>query len=283
MLPAFLVLQACGGEPNAGTPGDESGCTGSNGYGTLSTDSYGIRAYLPDNYSPEQKYPTVVSLAGWTNDADKHNGFLNLDEYAAEKGYILLLPSNSSTVTFGWNLNSPVEGYEGLLEDLKGQRGNTSCPGRSFDGRSMDLNRVVVAGHSAGARAAYMIAAAETSHPPVGVVAFAGDGAGSDLTGGSTEHDRAAAPTFLIHIHGTGDGVVNYSGGERTFEAYYKDVNSCSGRADSSVTRSTTVTEGNGCSRPTSFFSIRGGAHEMDLDRQGVMGPVVDKMLSNLR
>lgn len=275
---AAVWLGACGDDyqPSRG----KSGCVGATGYSGININGFDTRIYLPESYSPQQKYPTVVSLPGWVVSHSKQDRVFPLQKLTGRKGAILLVPQSTATHATGWNLNNPVSGFNTVMKGITQLTADSSCPGRSLDGSSVDLSRLVVAGHSAGARAAYMIAAGRPDHQPAGVLAFGGDGSGADLTGGSRRFENPARPTFLIHIHGDRDGLVNYNGGKRTFESYVRS-NQCSG-TDQQRSGRYTLFQGRSCSKPTSMFSINGGGHEANLEQLGVLEPALDKMMENL-
>ena len=259
----------------------KAACQGSQPYTEISAGGYTTRIHLPDSYSPEKKYPTVVSLHGWTVGVSRHSRYLSFGDYSAEKDFITITPSNTATYATGWNFNRPVSGVNRLLKELKEVRGDRECLGSSFDGRTMDLSRLVLAGHSAGARGAYMYAAGKAEYPPAGLVILAGDGSGPDLTGASKAYDVASKPMFLIHIHGTLDFTVGYGGGKRTFESYFKN-NKCTGRTETSPSSRYELVNGTGCSKSTAFYSMKNAGHNINLKRAGVMEPIVDQMLKDL-
>ena len=242
---------------------------------------YDTRIYLPDDYNPRKKYPVVVSLPGWVVSHDKQARVFPVQSHVTRLSFILVVPQSGSSFSTGWNLNQPTRGFNRVMAGLDEKRSNDSCPDRSLNASSMDLSRLIVGGHSAGARAAYMIAAEKPDPRPAGLLIYGGDGSGADLTGITSRYDRASAPTFLVHIHGDRDGLVGYQGGKKVWESYRSRVNGCSGQDESDPTRQYKIFEGTGCRQGTSFFSINGGGHEADLVRNGVLAAALDRLLEH--
>jgi polyhydroxybutyrate depolymerase len=93
---------------------------------------------------------------------------------------------------------------------------------REANVRPIDPSRTFVCGHSSGAMMSYRLAAeAPDLFPAVGIVAGT---AGIRLPRGQTVAQRPAHPVSVIHIHGTHDPLVPYTGGSPRGAAGFMSV-----------------------------------------------------------
>ena len=163
--------------------------------------------YLPDSYQPNSKLPLVINLHGWMVSPSAHNRFFNLEKLVDRKKFVLALPS--ATFLQAWIFSNPAVNVKKVIDHAARKYG-------------IDRSRVYIAGHSAGARAAYAYAAARDD--VAGIIALAGDG----------RPPKVATP--IIHVHGNRDLLVGYNGGRRSFMDYV-EKNGCPSRAKEETQR----------------------------------------------
>ena len=231
-----------------------------------------LNVHIPKDYDANQEYPLIVSLHGWLTPTGIYSGFLPFRKYVDENQFILVEPHNIATLLTGMNFNRPVSLINRIKDKIRGLEGGP----RRLAGSSIDWDRFYLAGHSAGARAAYIYASKKDD--VAGLAILGGDGSGADLTGITELYEKPRVPTGLIHIHGTSDLIVRYSGGKSVFESYTKE-NGCQAIPAVRLANNISLTEGTGCDKPTYFYSVRGEGHFVRADRKGIMKDVIAKLL----
>ena len=231
-----------------------------------------INVHLPRDYDSEKKYPLVITLHGWLSPMAVHNSFLPFRKYVDEKQFILVEPHNGATFSTGMNFNRPVAIVDAVKKKLRSLQ---DVNRRRLHAKSIDWKRFYLAGHSAGARGAYIYAAARDDL--AGLVILAGDGSGADLSGVTEVFDTPKSPTALFHIHGTRDITVPYRGGVEQFESYLLH-NGCSEDPYESKQSKVTKLVGQNCIMPTSFYSVEGDGHHIFTDRLKIFSPIVDAL-----
>lgn len=189
-----------------------SGATRSPGSVTRgAAGSLAYRLYVPT--TPQRSAPLLVMLHGGTQDADGFAASTGMDEVAEREGIVVVYPeqSRSANAMGYWNWFRP-----GDQERDRGEPAAIAAVAREVaDAHDVDPGRVGVAGFSAGAAMAAVLAA---THPDV----FCGAGVHSGLPYRAA-HDVGSAfaamscppaevadggPVPLIVVHGDADRTV---------------------------------------------------------------------------
>ncbi len=169
------------------------------------------RVYVPTQ--PQRPAPLLVMLHGGTQDADTFASSTGMDEVAEREGIVVVYPeqSRSANPMGYWNWFRP-----GDQERDRGEPALIAAVAREVaDAHDVDPARIGVAGFSAGAAMAAVLAA---THPDVfcgagvhsGLPYRAAHDAGSAFAAMSSPPTRVAdaGPVPLIVVHGDADRTV---------------------------------------------------------------------------
>ena len=188
------------------------------------------RLYSPPGLQPGERLPLLVMLHGCTQDADAFAASTGMNRLAARERCLVLYPEQDRLANAQgcWNWYDTDHGRAQAEADLVLAAIDQVCLRRA------DRQRVVLAGLSAGASLAALLA---TRHPArfCGVVMHSGIPPGtahSTLTAlGAMRGGRRTAPLGLpgdagvpwpplLVVHGTADGVVSPHNGEAAAKAW---------------------------------------------------------------
>lgn len=161
------------------------------------------RIVFPSDYAPDQRWPVVTLLHGFTASSLVQDAYFGVSGLADELGIVVLLPdgtTNSQGAQF-WNATDWCCDFErtgvddagyliGLIDEVRDQ-----VP--------VDASRIVFIGHSNGGFMSYHLAC-NHSDVVTGVVSLAGL---EWLDETQCEPDN---PVTVLQIHGTADGTVAY-------------------------------------------------------------------------
>ena len=165
------------------------------------------RVVLPDDFDPNTPLPLLVLLHGYGSTSSTQSIYFGASVHVREQGdFILLLPegrANLQGVQY-WNATDACCDYfdaqtddEGYLADLITE---------ALAKFNVDEDRVFLLGHSNGGFMAHRMAC-RRAELITGIISLAGP----------TFDDEAdcapARPVSVLQVHGTGDVVVGYSGG----------------------------------------------------------------------
>ena len=162
---------------------------------------------LPNGYLKSKPAPLIIDLHGYMSTSINHQRFARMDSAANKRGVIYAAPDglpdsqgyqfwNASKACCNFNAN-PVDDasfIQSIIDEISSKV-------------SVDPKRIYVFGHSNGHFMTYKFAC---THPQT-VAAIAGLAGGMDIANQSC---GAQVPVSVLHIHGTSDEVITYSGGE---------------------------------------------------------------------
>ncbi len=168
---------------------------------------------LPAGYSKGVAAPLLIDLHGYISNSLTHEKFAKMDIAAQKRGVIYAAPDglkdsqgfefwNASNACCNFNSN-PVDDVafiQSLIDEISSKA-------------SVDPRRIYVFGHSNGHFMTYKFACSN----PQTVAAIAGLAGAMDSDPASC---GARTPVSVLHIHGTADATINYSGGSIFGDAY---------------------------------------------------------------
>ena len=185
---------------------------------------------LPTTYSPDKPAPLIIDLHGYMSTSLAHERFAMMDSAAQKRGVIYAAPDglkdsqgfqfwNASKACCNFN-NNPVDDaafIQSLIEEISSKA-------------SVDPKRIYVFGHSNGHFMTYKFACTY----PKTVAAIAGLAGAMDI---DPQSCGAQSPVSVLHIHGTNDQVITYTGGSIFSNSYtsaaqsaqrWSDIDKCS-------------------------------------------------------
>lgn len=168
---------------------------------------------LPAGYSPDKPAPLLIDLHGYMSTSLAHQRFAMMDSAAQKRGVIYAAPDglrdsqgyqfwNASKVCCNFN-NNPVDDaafIQSLIDEISSKA-------------AVDPKRIFVFGHSNGHFMTYRFACTY----PQTVAAIAGLAGAMDI---DPQSCGATSPVSVLHIHGTNDEVITYTGGS-IFSNFY--------------------------------------------------------------
>jgi polyhydroxybutyrate depolymerase len=162
--------------------------------------------FIPSAYDGEHPLPLVILLHGYSVDGAWAENYMRLAPLAEEKGFLYCFPDGAFD-ELGyrfWNAGDACCDFLGQgIDDAGYLRGLIEEIGRQF---ALDRKRVSLIGHSNGGFMAYRMAC-EHADLIAAVASLAGT---TPLEEGVC---MPSQPVNVLHIHGTGDSAVPYSGG----------------------------------------------------------------------
>lgn len=165
-----------------------------------------VELQLPDDLVAGQEYPLVLLLHGYGASGLVQTAYLGLGDVAVDPGAFFLAPEGTvdgSGRRF-WNASDACCGEGGPeVDDVAYLGGLIDDVAAAWP---VDPGQVFVIGHSNGAFMAYRLAC-DRADVITGIAGLAG----SDDTGADC---APAHPVSVLHIHGTSDAVIAYTGGD---------------------------------------------------------------------
>jgi polyhydroxybutyrate depolymerase len=194
----------------ASETGDDS--TSSVDTSPLGSDDRPAEVVIPSDYDPNQSYPLVFLLHGYTASAGIQDAYWQVSNKVDSYGFILVLPNgtrdgagNRFWDASSWCCNftgSPVDdsGYlEGLIDEAESRF-------------SVDPNRIYFMGHSNGGFMSFRMACDHADR-----VAAIASLAGSGFV--DAETCEASQPVAVLQAHGTLDETIAYDGSAGQYPA----------------------------------------------------------------
>ena len=172
------------------------------------TRSYVI--YVPESYDGASAVPLMLNFHGFSGDAIEYMQYADMRTLAESDTFILVYPQGSELGgSSHWNPSLPGGDNKSDADDLGFIEALINKISSDY---SIDAKRVYSCGYSNGGMMAYGLANYKSE-----LIAAVGcvSGAMIDLDG-TTSH-----PMPVIHMHGTSDGVIPYTGG-----TYYNSAES---------------------------------------------------------
>ena len=162
--------------------------------------------FIPTGYVEDRQSPLLIDLHGYSGDSMEQSRFSTLQAAAEMRTVVYVAPDGlkDSQGNQFWNASKACCNFEsnpvddaayikGLIDEISNQL-------------SIDAQRVYIFGHSNGHFMAYKFACTY----PQSVAGIAGLAGALDVDPALC----AAKPAVnVLHIHGTGDGTINYAGG----------------------------------------------------------------------
>jgi len=190
--------------------------------------------YLPEDYSPQKKYPLVVSLHGFGGSASIQNTLFDLRPFTTKMQFILIIPDGlkgAGGLRF-WNAtdfccnysNQEVDDVEYISDVIEGMS----------DEYSVDPKRIHLFGHSNGGFMSYRMAC-DRPEKIASLVSFAG------VNWNDFSKCKGKAPIPVLHIHGTKDFLIKYRGTGK-FPGAVKTVNQWASHNNCREDKTTTST-----------------------------------------
>lgn len=173
--------------------------------------------YLPDSYTQGQSLPLLIALHGYTQNGQSMMQFSNFNSVADTGNFVVVYPDgvdNSWNVGFSGGSTADDVGFLSALIDTLHKYYN------------VDLNKVYATGFSNGGFMSYRLAC-EAGNWIAAIAPVSGT-----MTDASFNGCIPFRPIPVMHIHGTSDFVVSYTGGfgNKSVDqviGYWTDYNTC--------------------------------------------------------
>lgn len=232
--------------------------------------------FLPANYSAETPVPLLINLHGYTGKGSVHSSYTYLQVAAKEKGLAYVAPDGTedSLRNQFWNASTACCNFNGV--DVDDVAYIKSLIDEAASLVSIDPKRIYLFGHSNGHFMSYKFACSTN-----GVVA-----AVAGLAGAMDNNldNCTKSPTNILHLHGTSDQTILYSGGALFQKPYpsvdqtlaqWSEINSCTTSSEKdfdlmqSMVGSETTNRTYSCTKADlEFWRINNGVHTPTLDRE---------------
>ena len=232
--------------------------------------------FLPANYSEETPVPLLINLHGYSGESIGHSSYTFLQVMAKERGLAYVAPDGTidSLQNQFWNASIACCNFNDVAVDDVAYLKSLIDEASSLV--AIDPKRIYLFGHSNGHFMSYKFACSTE-----GVVAAVAGLAGAmeNNLDGCTK-----SATNILHIHGTGDQTILYSGGALFQKSYpsvdqtlaqWTEINSCSTSKESdfdlmqSTVGDETTNRTYSCSKADlELWRINGGVHTPALDKE---------------
>lgn len=160
----------------------------------------GYSIHLPIGYTTSQTYPLVFNFHGMGSKAVKHERYCKMDKVADKEGFIVVYPQSTH---FGWNAGLGLSSYSTGADDIGTLNKLLDTLESMY---SIDKKRVYATGVSLGGSLTYRIAC-EMGDRIAAVASVSGL-----MTDSTLVHCNSVRHIPILHIHGTSDFVMKYSG-----------------------------------------------------------------------
>ena len=226
------------------------------------------KVVTPKNYDPKKKYPFILSLHGFTGNGDAQRGFFPLADLAGKHGFVYSYPSGLGR---SWNATNACCDFAKSNDDSTYLRNFILWAIAKYN---IDRKRIYVTGLSNGGFMSYRMAM-DHADLVTAIVPFAG-------VGFKAWPNQPKNPLSVLHIHGTKDNVIRWSGGRILTASYpgakenfekWRKFNKCDKAVDASKIKidlaksvpgkETTVTRfaNKDGSVTTELWQVTGGGH----------------------
>ncbi len=196
----------------------------------LGPDDRPANLLLPPD-PPDAPIPVVILLHSYGSTASTQDLYFGLSQAQSTRPFALMLPEGTSDITGQpfWNATSYCCDFYGSgVDDLSYLQGLID---ELHDQPTFDVDSLHLVGHSNGGFMAYRLAC-EAAEAIDSVVAL---GASAQASPSACEPDDT---TSILHIHGSMDAVIYYSGvlgfypGARTLARRWAERNDCRGNSE---------------------------------------------------
>jgi polyhydroxybutyrate depolymerase len=173
------------------------------------TNPRSVQVYIPSGYDGQTPMPLVMCLHAYTNTGQDTENYLQFQPLADSRGFLYCHPDSSidqaenmfwnatDAACDFWNTGVDDAGYlQALILEIAARF-------------SVDRKRVYLVGHSNGGFMAYRMAC-QSADLVAGIASLAG------VTFLDPNRCQPSQPVNILHIQGTADEIVFYSGGELT-------------------------------------------------------------------
>jgi len=204
MLP-LLILGLAVAQVDAIGPGDYSRKL------TIEGQERTYLVHVPKGYDGTKPYPVVLVFHGGGNNARQWIPFCGINEKADQAHFVAVYPNGTGKTihyegevyeVFGWNGGPRQPGGETKIDDVAFTRAVLDDLSKVVN---VDAKRVYATGMSMGAIMAYRLAG-ELSDRIAAIAPIAGPM--------GTEYCDPKQPVSVLHIHGTEDDAVPFTGGK---------------------------------------------------------------------
>ena len=172
-----------------------------------------VTLYVPSGYDPQTPLPFVMSLHGFTDSGQGVEDYLQLRPLAEARRFLYCYPNGTVYPPGGyvwfsvlWNAADAAVGGYSYADDAGYLRSVIEEVGRRF---AVDRKRIFLTGLSNGGEMTYRVAC-ESADLVAGIASQAG------VLWPDLGSRRPSEPVSVLHIHGTADGTISYTGGYRT-------------------------------------------------------------------
>ncbi|GAB4206785.1 MAG: PHB depolymerase family esterase [Sandaracinaceae bacterium] len=179
---------------------------------TLGPSERPARLVVPPAHDGTTALPLVVLLHGYGASSVLQDAFFGMSRVARLRGFYLLLPDGTTDPGGNrfWNSGGPCCDFGGAgVDDVGYLAGLLDAAEATVP---VDTSRVYFVGHSNGAFMSYRMAC-DLADRITGVAALAG-------TEGTMVACSPSRPVSVLHMHGTADATIAYSGGTIMGSAY---------------------------------------------------------------
>jgi polyhydroxybutyrate depolymerase len=163
---------------------------------------------VPAAYDPTTPTPLVISLHGYSGNAERHDAYFGVSALVDDYGFLLVTPEGTREATGDrnrfWNGSDACCDLQGAgVDDVTYLAALIDAVSAEW---SVDPRRIYLVGHSNGGFMSYRMA---YEHPEriAAIASLAGAAQGG-------QRPAPAAPVNILQIHGTADDVIEYGGGE---------------------------------------------------------------------
>jgi polyhydroxybutyrate depolymerase len=224
LLPALLFTAACGGSESK----------------PMSTTTFGggrpVELRTPSDLTAGKQYPLVVVLHGFTATGLLQAAYFQAADLTDADAALWIAPdgtTNNAGQQF-WNADSACCDFNHQNPDDVGYLG--SLVDDIIEEWPIDENQIFFVGHSNGGYMSYRMAC-ERADRIAAVISLAGNASSAPSA------CTPSQPVSVLHMHGTADGTVPYSGGSGVGGVgAVSSVEQWAGHNDCQTTRTATVT-----------------------------------------
>lgn len=159
--------------------------------------------HLPKGYVKTSAYPLVINFHGLSSKAIRHQRYCKMDKVADKEHFIVVYPQSYH---IGWNAGLGFNSYSNGVDDIAFLNALLDTLEATY---SIDKKRIYTAGVSLGGTFNYRIAC-EMSNRVTAIASVSGL-----MTDSTYAHCVTKRAIPILHIHGTGDQIMRYTGMEQ--------------------------------------------------------------------
>lgn len=202
LIPVLLIATVLNACTTAGVapPPIEPGTIG-----VMSLPGRDFRLVVPTDYDPQRPTGLVIGLHGYTANSADLDSYFGLSAEAGRRGLLVALPEGTEDPRGDrfWNATSACcDFYRSGVDDSTYLVGVIDQVKQAF---AVDPRRVFIVGHSNGGFMAHRMGC-EHADVVTGIMSLAGP---QNL---DREACRPSHPVSVLHVHGTADATIDFSG-----------------------------------------------------------------------